>query len=131
MNNIPEINYFIVENVNVKEPIVSGGSGGSKTRLLNIGKHDAGTDITIDRFEIRNSDIVLPSTVLMMSDASEGMTTINHIRIDNCLVTGINDTKYVTKQFGFIHAINKGSNVWNDVSVTNSDLFRILHIWCH
>ena len=71
MNNIPEINYFIVENVNVKEPIVSGGSGGSKTRLLNIGKHDAGTDITIDRFEIRNSNIVLPSTVLMMNDASE------------------------------------------------------------
>ena len=91
VNNIPEINYFIVENVNVKEPIVSGGSGGSKTRLLNIGKHDAGTDITIDRFEIRNSDIVLPSTVLMMNDASEGMTTINHIRIDNCLVTGINE----------------------------------------
>ena len=124
VNNIPEINYFIVENVNVKEPIVSGGSGGSKTRLLNIGKHDAGTDITIDRFEIRNSDIVLPSTVLMMNDASEGMTTINHIRIDNCLVTGINDTKYVTKQFGFIHAINKGSNVWNDVSVTNSTFYE-------
>lgn len=124
VNNIPEINYFIVENVNVKEPIVFGGSGGSKTRLLNIGKHDAGTDITIDRFEIRNSDIVLPSTVLMMSDASEGMTTINHIRIDNCLVTGINDTKYVTKQFGFIHAINKGSNVWNDVSVTNSTFYE-------
>lgn len=124
VNNIPEINYFIVENVNVKEPIVSGGSGGSKTRLLNIGKHDAGTDITIDRFEIRNSDIVLPSTVLMMNDASEGMTTINHIRIDNCLVTRINDTKYVTKQFGFIHAINKGSNVWNDVSVTNSTFYE-------
>lgn len=124
MNNIPEINYFIVENVNVKEPIVSGGSGGSKTRLLNIGKHDAGTDITIDRFEIRNSNIVLPSTVLMMNDASEGMTTINHIWIDNCLVTGINDTKYVTKQFGFIHAINKGSNVWNDVSVTNSTFYE-------
>lgn len=124
VNKIPEIEYFIVENVNVKEPIVSGGSGGSKTRLLNISKHDAGTDITIDRFEIRNSDIVLPSTVLMMSDASEGMTTINHIRIDNCLVTGINDTKYVTKQFGFIHAINKGSNVWNDVAVTNSTFYE-------
>ena len=124
VDKIPEIEYFIVENVNVKEPVVSGGSGGSKTRLLNIGKHDAGTDITIDRFEIRNSDIVLPSTVLMMSDASEGMTTINHIRIDNCLVTGINDTKYVTKQFGFIHAINKGSNVWNDVAVTNSTFYE-------
>ena len=80
--------------------------------------------ITIDRFEIRNSNIVLPSTVLMMNDASEGMTTINHIWIDNCLVTGINDTKYVTKQFGFIHAINKGSNVWNDVSVTNSTFYE-------
>lgn len=124
VNNIPEIEYFIVENVNVKEPVVTGGSGGSKTRLLNIGKHDAGTDITIDRFEIRNSDVILPSSVLMMNDASDGMTTINHIRIDNCRVTGINDTKYVTKQFGFIHAINKGSNVWNDVSVSNSTFYE-------
>lgn len=124
LDNIPEIEYFIVENVNVKEPVVDGGSGGSKTRLLNIGKHDAGTDITIDRFEIRNSDIVLPSSVLMMNDASEGTTTIKRIRIDNCRVTGINDTKYVTKQFGFIHAINKGSDVWSDVSVTNSTFYE-------
>ncbi len=118
---MPNIEYFIVDNVNIKETWTeSKPSKGSKTRLLNIGKHNAGTDFTIDRFEITNSDIVLPSTVLMMSDASEGVTTINHIRIDNCLVSGINDTKNVTKQFGFIHAINKGSNVWNDVSVTNS-----------
>lgn len=122
--NIPDIEYFIVDNVNVKETIASGGSGGSKTRLLNIGKHDAGTDFTMDRFIIKNSDIVLPSSVLMMSDASEGLTTINHITIDNCMVTGINDTKYVTKQFGFIHAVNKGSNVWNDVSVTNSTFYE-------
>ena len=115
--NMPDIEYFVVDNVNIKETWTdSKPSKGSKTRLLNIGKHDAGTDFTIDRFEITNSDIVLPSAVLMMSDASEGVTTINHIRIDNCLVSGIN-TSAVTKQFGFIHAINKGSNVWNDVSV--------------
>lgn len=105
---MPDIEYFVVDNVNIKETWTeSKPSKGSKTRLLNIGKHDAGTDFTIDRFEITNSDIVLPSAVLMMSDASEGVTTINHIRIDNCLVSGINDTKNVTKQFGFIHAINK------------------------
>lgn len=123
--NMPDIEYFVVDNVNIKETWTeSKPSKGSKTRLLNIGKHDAGTDFTIDRFEITNSDIVLPSAVLMMSDASEGVTTINHIRIDNCLVSGINDTKNVTKQFGFIHAINKGSNVWNDVSVTNSTFYE-------
>ena len=126
MNNIPEIEYFIVENVNVKEPVVSGGSGGSKTRLLNIGKHDAGTDITIDRFEIRNSDIVLPSTVLMMSDASEGMTTINHIRIDNCLVTGINDTR---RDIEFIESGVRYRNIIPDVGtfidgMYESELFR-------
>lgn len=105
VGNMPNIEYFIVDNVNIKETWTeSKPSKGSKTRLLNIGKHNAGTDFTIDRFEITNSDIVLPSTVLMMSDASEGVTTINHIRIDNCLVSGINDTKNVTKQFGFIHA---------------------------
>lgn len=123
-SSMPEIEYFIVENVNVKEPVEGVTSGGSKTRLLNISKHDAGTDITIDRLEVRNSDIVLPSCLLMMADASEGMTTINHIRIDKCRVTGINDTKYVTKQFGFIHAVNKGSNVWNDVSVSNSTFYE-------
>jgi hypothetical protein len=125
VGDMPDIEYFIVDNVNVKETWTeSKRSKGSKTRLLNIGKHDAGTDFTIDRFEIKNSEIVLPSTVLMMNDASEGVTTINHIRIDNCLVSGINDTKNVTKQFGFIHAINKGSNVWNDVSVTNSTFYE-------
>lgn len=125
MADMPDIEYFIVDNVNIKETFTeSKPSKGSKTRLLNIGKHNAGTDFTIDRFEIKNSDIVLPSTVLMMSDASEGVTTINHIRIDNCMVTGINDTKNVTKQFGFIHAINKGSNIWNDVSVTNSTFYE-------
>lgn len=125
VGNMPNIEYFIVDNVNIKETWTeSKPSKGSKTRLLNIGKHNAGTDFTIDRFEITNSDIVLPSTVLMMSDASEGVTTINHIRIDNCLVSGINDTKNVTKQFGLIHAINKGSNVWNDVSVTNSTFYE-------
>lgn len=125
VGDMPDIEYFIVDNVNIKETFTeSKASKGSKTRLLNIGKHNAGTDFTIDRFEIRNSDIVLPSTVLMMSDASEGMTTINHIRIDNCLVSGINDTKNVTKQFGFIHAVNKGSNVWNDVSITNSTFYE-------
>lgn len=125
IDDMPNIEYFIVDNVNIKETFTaSKPSKGSKTRLLNIGKHNAGTDFTINRFEIKNSDIVLPSTVLMMSDASEGVTTINHIRIDNCLVTGINDTKNVTKQFGFIHAINKGSNVWNDISVTNSTFYE-------
>ncbi len=125
VGNMPDIEYFIVENVNIKETYTdSKPSKGSKTRLLNIGKHNAGTDFTIDRFEIRNSDIVLPSAVLMMSDASEGVTTINHIRIDNCLVSGINDTKNVTKQFGFIHAVNKGSDVWRDVSVTNSTFYE-------
>ena len=125
VGNMPNIEYFIVDNVNIKETWTeSKPSKGSKTRLLNIGKHNTGTDFTIDRFEITNSDIVLPSTGLMMSDASEGVTTINHIRIDNCLVSGINDTKNVTKQFGFIHAINKGSNVWNDVSVTNSTFYE-------
>lgn len=124
-DDMPDIEYFIVDNVNIKETFTeSKPSKGSKTRLLNIGKHNAGTDFTIDRFEIKNSDIVLPSTVLMMSDASEGVTTINHIRIDNCLVTGINDTKNVTKQFGFIHAVNKGSNIWNDVVVTNSTFYE-------
>lgn len=123
-SSMPEIEYFIVENVNVEEPVGSGTSGGSKTRLLNISKHDAGTDITIDRLEVRNSDIVLPSCLLMMADDSEGMTTINHIRIDKCRVTGINDTKYVTKQYGFIHAVKKGSNVWNDVSVSNSTFYE-------
>lgn len=123
-SSMPEIEYFVVENVNVKEPVGSGTSGGSKTRLLNIGKHDAGTDITIERLEVRNSDIMLPSCLLMMTDASEGVTTINHIRIDKCVVTGINDTKYVTKQFGFIHAVSKGSNVWNDVSVSNSTFYE-------
>lgn len=124
-DDMPNIEYFIVDNVNIKETFTeSKPSKGSKTRLLNIGKHNAGTDFTIDRFEIKNSDIVLPSTVLMMNDASEGVTTINHIRIDNCLVTGINDTKNVTKQFGFIHAVNKGSNIWKDVSVTNSTFYE-------
>ncbi len=125
IDNMPEIEYFIVDNVNIEETLTeSKPSKGSKTRLLNIGKHDVGTDFTIDRFEIKNSDIVLPSTVLMMNDASEGVTTINHIHIDNCRVSGINDTKNVTKQYGFIHAINKGSNVWNDVSVTNSTFYE-------
>ena len=40
--------------------------------------------------------------------------------IENALKTA----KNVTKQFGFIHAINKGSNVWNDVSVTNSTFYE-------
>ena len=124
-DDMPNIEYFIVDNVNIKETFTeSKASKGSKTRLLNIGKHNAGTDFTIDRFEIRNSDIMLPSTVLMLNDASEGVTTINHIRIDNCQVTGINDTKNVTKQFGFIHAINKGADVWNDVSVINSTFYE-------
>lgn len=123
-DNMPEIEYFVADRVNIKETIVTGGSGGSKTRLLAIGKHDAGTDFTIDRFEITNSDIALPSSVLMMNDASTGVTTINHIRIDNCMVSGINDTKYVTKQFGFIHAVNKGSDVWNDISVTNCTFYE-------
>lgn len=123
--NVPSIAYFTIENVDIKETLTaSKPSKGSKTRLLHIGKHDAGTDLVIDRFEIRNSEIVLPSTVLMMSEASEGLTTINHIRIDNCLVSGINDTKNVTKQFGFIHAIDKGSDVWNDVLVSNSTFYE-------
>ena len=64
VGNMPDIEYFIVENVNIKETYTdSKPSKGSKTRLLNIGKHNAGTDFTIDRFEIRNSDIVLPSAV--------------------------------------------------------------------
>ena len=115
----PHIDYFTVENVDVEEN-VPDNSRGSKTYLFGVGKRSAGNDCTIDRFELVNSAVMLPTGVIMMNEANDGVTTINHIRIDNCRVTGINDTKLVTKQFGFIHAPKKGGNVWNDVRVTNS-----------
>lgn len=119
--NIPEVEYFVVENVNIKEAIPAGGtSGADATRLLFIGKHNAGTDFVIDRFEVRNSDIALPASLLMMSQASDGLTTINKIRVENCLVTGNND---VAKQYGFIHAPYRGSNIWSDVAVTNCTFY--------
>lgn len=119
----PHIDYFIVENVDVEEN-VPDNSRGSKTYLFGVGKRSAGNDCTIDRFELVNSAVMLPTGVIMMNEANDGVTTINHIRIDNCRVTGINDTKLVTKQFGFIHAPKKGGNVWNDVRVTNSTFYE-------
>lgn len=119
----PHIDYFTVENVDVEEN-VPDNSRGSKTYLFGVGKRSAGNDCTIDRFELVNSAVMLPTGVIMMNEANDGVTTINHIRIDNCRVTGINDTKLVTKQFGFIHAPKKGGNVWNDVRVTNSTFYE-------
>ncbi len=119
----PSIDYFIVENVNIEENLPDQ-SRGSKTYLFGVGTRAAGEDFTIDRFEITNSAIKLPTGVIMMNESNDGVATINHIRIDNCLVTGINDTKLVTRQFGFIHAPQKGGDVWQDVSVSNSTFYE-------
>lgn len=119
----PQIDYFVVENVDVEEN-KSETSRGSKTYLFGVGKRSAGNDFTIDRFEIRNSFIKLPTGVIMMNESNDGVATINHIRIDDCLVTGINDTKYVSKPFGFIHAPKKGGDVWHDVEVSNSTFYE-------
>ncbi len=119
----PHIDYFTVENIDIEENQPQN-SRGSKTYLFSVGKRSAGENFTIDRFEIINAAIMLPTSVIMMNESNDGIATINHINIDNCLVTGINDTKLVTKQFGFIHAPKKGGNVWNDVRVSNSTFYE-------
>lgn len=120
-----EIDYFMIDNVNIEETIPEGGAtAGSSSSLLTIKQGDV--DFVIDRFEITNSDIFLPTPTVLMWNIKNAtkVATINHIRVDNCLVRGSLDTNKAKAEYGFVHALNAGCNVWKDISITNCTFYE-------
>ena len=127
LNGSLTIDYITLENVDFAENIDFDNGGvtkGTKTYFLSAEKK--GETNKIGRVEFINSKINLAGALIFVgkSGLPKGSNiTIENIKIDNCILKGINDSKNAGAAVALIHAPNAGCNVWNNVSVTNSTFF--------
>jgi hypothetical protein len=119
---------FEINGVNVKE-FVSAELGIATANSTCLFNHDARAaadgSIVIDEFNIINSDIIdLHRGLLMFYNANPltSTITVKKITIDNCIYTSsIPETAY-----GFVYIRSTGTDIWNDISITNSSFYNKL-----
>jgi hypothetical protein len=114
--------HFIVDGVNIKEIITESTPFSASSYFFNMSA--PAVSATINEFIIKNSDIDLPRSLIMLSGSNDNTVVISSILIDN--VTHTSSGPHASSGgHAFIQCQTANYDVWKDITISNSTFYNV------